>query len=155
MITSGPSPAAEIGADGLLGLALWQVDRSCVDPPRAQPQDMRPHAGRRSGRSVSQTISIRNRLAHDDGAVPHGPKVRLARPQASRHADGVERHYWRMLLAAVALGALVAMLGVGRAQAAGPADRAWVPATSGTSQYQSSGRIDTSVDARTFRVDAF
>ncbi len=56
------------------------------------------------------------------------------------------------LLAALALGLLVAMLGVGRARGADPI---WTPSSSDTWQYQLSGRIDTSVDATVFDIDAF
>jgi hypothetical protein len=67
----------------------------------------------------------------------------------------VERHHRRVLLAAIALGLLIAMLGVGRAQAAGHPTATWTPAPTDSWQYQLSGRVDTSVDARVFDVDAF
>ena len=52
----------------------------------------------------------------------------------------MQQHHRRILLAAISLGVLIAMLGFGRARAAGPA---WVPGATDSWQYQLSGRIDT------------
>ena len=65
---------------------------------------------------------------------------------------GMRRRHLHALLAALALGLLIAMLGVGRARAA---DALWTPSASDTWQYQLSGHIDTSVDATVFDIDAF
>lgn len=62
------------------------------------------------------------------------------------------RRHTHALLAALALGLLVAILGVGRARAA---DVTWTPNPSDTWQYQLSGQVDTSVDATVFDIDAF
>ena len=65
---------------------------------------------------------------------------------------GMRRRHLQAFLIALALGALIAMLGVGRARAADPA---WAPAPADTWQYQLSGRIDVEVAADVFDVDAF
>jgi hypothetical protein len=65
----------------------------------------------------------------------------------------VESHHRRAVLAALALGVLIALLGVGRVQAAEPAR--WAPDPTDSWQYQLSGRIDTTVDADVFDIDAF
>jgi hypothetical protein len=62
------------------------------------------------------------------------------------------RRHLHALLAALALGLLIAMLGVGRARAADPT---WTPSPADTWQYQLSGPIDTFVDATVFDIDAF
>lgn len=80
------------------------------------------------------------------------PKVRLVASGRALHRGGVQTHHRRVLLAGIALGFLIAMLGVGRVQAAGPA---WTPSPTDSWQYQLSGRIDTSVDAGIFDIDAF
>jgi hypothetical protein len=60
------------------------------------------------------------------------------------------RRHLHALLAALALGLLIAMLGVGRVRGADPT---WTPSPSDTWQYQLSGRIDTPVEAIVFDVD--
>lgn len=64
------------------------------------------------------------------------------------------------LMVAIALAFILAMLFVGRAQAAGPlatgvAQAHWIPGPAESWQYQLSGRIDTSVDADILDIDAF
>jgi hypothetical protein len=60
------------------------------------------------------------------------------------------RRHLHALFAALALGLLIAMLGVGRARAADPG---WTPSPTETWQYQVSGHIDTSIEAIAFDVD--
>jgi hypothetical protein len=64
----------------------------------------------------------------------------------------MRRRHLHALFAALALGLMFAMLGVGRARAADPT---WTPSPSDTWQYQLGGHIDTSVDASVFDIDAF
>lgn len=59
------------------------------------------------------------------------------------------------LLAALALGFVIAFLLVGRARAAEAGSPPWTPSPGDTWQYQLSGAIDTAVEADVFDIDAF
>lgn len=72
---------------------------------------------------------------------------------ATEQPDDV-RNFRRVLLIAVALGLLVAMLGVGRAQAAEPGASAWTALVTDMGPNQASGRIGTSVGAYSIRIAA-
>lgn len=91
------------------------------------------------------------RLAHHDRVVPHRPKVRLVLAGPEEQPDGV-MNFRRVLLVAVALGLLIAMLGVGRAQAAEPGASAWTAPVTDTRPHEAGSRIGTSVSAYTIRV---
>lgn len=62
------------------------------------------------------------------------------------------RHFRRVLLAAIALGLLVAMLGVGRAQAAEPAGSVWHSAATNPARTQTGHRADGLIGADSIRV---
>lgn len=72
------------------------------------------------------------------------PRRRIVRLRIRRR-----RH---VVAGALVLGLVILMLGAGRTRAAGPG---WTPSPTDSWQYQLSGRVDTTVDADVFDVDAF